>query len=80
MFQAGLVAFLPWGKGILITVFILVLVICSNLVKCVDVDSPHFLIIRYMTPLQGVVSMDGTTMPSAALPVYIHVSLNFLWF
>jgi len=36
MFQAGLVAFLPWGKAILIFVFILVLVIPM---KCVDVDS-----------------------------------------
>lgn len=73
MFQTGLVAFLPWGTSVLIIVFIVVLVICRDLVKCVDVDSfltSHY--IRYMTPLQGVVSMDGATIPSAAIQVYFH--------
>ncbi|WVY98861.1 hypothetical protein V8G54_031012 [Vigna mungo] len=65
--NAGLAGFLPWGTARDQLLCLLLFQIFVLLWKF-DVIPSHLIISRYMTPLQGVVSMDGTTVTSAAIP------------
>lgn len=40
-------------------------------------ETDYAVLSRYMAPLQGVVSMDGTAVSSAAIQVRVYVMLNF---
>ena len=68
---AGLVGFLTWGTvGKILLCFLLILGwLLEN--RCVSGKMTCVVLSRYMAPLQGVVSMDGTAVSSAAIQVCI---------